>query len=64
MADDEKKISLALPGEWALQKVLGPVLTEFGDDIAKVYAKGRDKIVSAAYRKIEDPAFTMSYITG
>jgi hypothetical protein len=52
---DEKKLSIALPGEWALQKVLGPALTEIGEDLKKLYAKGRDKIIAAAYRKIPDP---------
>jgi hypothetical protein len=55
MADDEKKVSIALPGEWALQKVFGPALTEIGEDLKKLYAKGRDKLVAAAYRKIKDP---------
>ena len=32
MSEEEKKISLAIPGEWALQKVLGPTLTEIGEE--------------------------------
>jgi hypothetical protein len=55
MADDEKKIALALPGEWILQRVLGPVLTEIGEDLKNVYSKGRDNLTSAAYRKIPNP---------
>lgn len=55
MADDDKKVSIALPGEWALQKTLGPVLTEIGDDLKRLYSKGRDKIIEKAYKKIEDP---------
>ena len=55
MAEDEKTIALALPGEWALQKTLGPVLAEIGDDLKRLYAKGRDKIIDKAYKKIEDP---------
>ena len=55
MSDDEKKIAIALPGEWALQKAFGPALTEIGEDLKKIYAKGRDKLVAAAYRKIDNP---------
>ena len=55
MTDDDKKLSIALPGEWALQKTLGPVLTEIGDDLKRLYSKGRDKIIDKAYKKIEDP---------
>jgi len=55
MAEDEKKVSIALPGEWALQKAFGPALTEIGEDLKKIYAKGRDKLVAAAYRKIKNP---------
>lgn len=55
MSEEEKKLSIALPGEWALQKVFGPALTEMGEDLKKLYAKGRDKLVAAAYRKVKDP---------
>ena len=55
MADDEKKLVIALPGEWALQKTLGPVLSEIGEDLKKLYAKGRDNIISSAYKKIPNP---------
>lgn len=55
MLEDEKKVAIALPGEWALQKVFGPALTEIGEDLKKLYAKGRDKIISTAYRKISNP---------
>jgi hypothetical protein len=55
MAEEEKKLAIALPGEWALQKVFGPALTEIGEDFRKVYAKGRDKLVAAALRKVENP---------
>jgi hypothetical protein len=55
MTEDEKKLSIALPGEWALQKVLGPTLTEIGSDLQKLYAKGRDRIIAKAYRKIPNP---------
>jgi hypothetical protein len=55
MPEDEKKLSIALPGEWALQKAFGPALTEIGEDLKKIYAKGRDKLIAAAYRKIKNP---------
>ena len=54
MAEDNKKISVAIPGEWALQKVLGPLLGEIGEDLQKLYALGRDKIAQAAVRKIKN----------
>ncbi|MEK7060224.1 MAG: hypothetical protein AAB970_01220 [Patescibacteria group bacterium] len=53
--DDDKKVSIAIPGEWALKKVLGPVLGEIGEDLQKLYAFGRDKITQAAIRKIKNP---------
>lgn len=56
MSDSESKdLSIKLPGEWALQKAFGPVLTEMGEDIKRLYAVGRDKILAAGYRKIENP---------
>lgn len=55
MSEDDKKIAIALPGEWALQKAFGPALTEIGEDLKKIYAKGRDKLVAIAYRKVENP---------
>lgn len=51
---EDKNLAISLPGEWALQKVFGPVLSEVGEDIKKVYAKGRDRLISTAYRKIDD----------
>ena len=51
---EDKDLAIALPGEWALQKVFGPVLSEVGEDIKKVYAKGRDRLIATAYRKIDD----------
>ena len=45
----------ALPGEWALQKAFGPVLSEIGEDLKKIYAIGRDKILAAGYKKIRNP---------
>lgn len=53
MSESEgKELSIKLPGEWALQKAFGPVLTELGEDIKRMYAVGRDKILAAGYRKI------------
>lgn len=52
MAKEEKEFSVALPGEWALRKVLGPTLEEFGEDLKALYSKGRDNIIAAANRKI------------
>lgn len=53
MADtDEPKLAVALPGEWAIKKTFGPVLGEIGDDMKKLYALGRDKIIIAGYKKI------------
>lgn len=53
--DNNKKISISIPGEWALQKVLGPILEEIGSDFQKLYSTGRDKIIQAALRKIKSP---------
>ena len=55
MSEDEKKISIALPGEWAIRQVLGPTLAEVGEDLRKIYARGRDNIFSAARGKIQNP---------
>lgn len=52
---EEKKLSIAIPGEWIIQKTLGPTLEEMGQDIKKLYSVGRDKIINKAYRKIDDP---------
>lgn len=48
------KLPEKLPGEWALEKVLGPTFDEIGKDVKKLYVKGRDKITRAALNKIED----------
>ena len=45
----------ALPGEWALQRAFGPVLSEIGEDLKKLYAIGRDSILAAGYKKIANP---------
>ena len=41
-------------GEWALEKAFGPVLTEIGEDLKRLYAVGRDKILIAGYKKIKN----------
>ena len=51
---EEKKISIAVPGEWALKKVLGPTLDTLGEDFNKVYQIGRDKIIESAKKKIKN----------
>ena len=50
----ETGIEIALPGEWAVRKLLGPVLSEIGDDIKRLYAAGRDRILATAINKIDD----------
>lgn len=55
MSEHEKKeVSLSLPGEWALQKAFGPVLTEMGEDLKRLYAAGRDRILAVGYGKIHN----------
>src|SRR5262249_26299714 len=51
---EDRKVAIALPGEWALQKVLGPTLDLIGADLSKLYAAGRDRIVRAAAKKTEN----------
>lgn len=43
-----------LPGEWVFKKLLGPLLSEIGNDMVNLYTTGRDKIVQAASRKIKN----------
>lgn len=54
MSEPDKKLAIALPGEWAIQKAFGPALEEIGEDFRKLYKYGRDNIVLRAYRKIQD----------
>jgi len=66
MSEDEKTHSIAVPGEWAFRKMLGPTLDAFGEDLAKAYAAGRDRILAAATRKtpnLEDGGRTNLRIT-
>ena len=41
--------------EGIIQKVLGPTAIEVGKDLRKIYIGGRDRIFSAAHRKIRNP---------
>ncbi len=38
-----------------LQKVLGPVSEEVGEEFRRIYKAGREKILASAYRKLENP---------
>lgn len=49
---DEKELAIAVPGEWALKQAFGPVLGELGEDMKRLYATGRDKIIIAGFKKI------------
>lgn len=52
-----KNVKVALPGEWALEKTLGPTLEEIGVDLVTLYrgAKtGVSKIAFVAKRKISE----------
>ncbi len=53
MADgiDDKTHSVALPYEWAIKGVLGPTVDELGIDIAKLYEKGRDRLLEFTVKK-------------
>lgn len=50
----ETGVEIALPGEWAVKRLLGPVLSEIGDDIKRLYAAGRDRILATAINKVDD----------
>ena len=41
-------------GAYAARKILGPTLDAMGEDLKRLYAAGRDRVMSAAERKIED----------
>ena len=51
---DKKEIEVSVPGEWAVKKLLGPVLSELGEDFKRIYTLGRDKIIQVACRKTEN----------
>ena len=54
-SSDGLNVKIELPAEWAARRVLGPVLSEIGEDFKKLYVIGRDKIINAAHRKIDNP---------
>ena len=41
-------------GGWVAKKLLGPTLETIGDDLQKLYAAGRDRIVCRAAEKVDD----------
>jgi hypothetical protein len=41
----------AFPGEWAVQRLLGPTLDAVGADLQNVYEAARNKLLNAALRK-------------
>lgn len=43
-----------VPFEWALKRVLGPTLSELGEDFRRLYITGREKLIRTAQRKIPD----------
>jgi len=49
--DEQNQLSISVPGEWAVKKLLGPALDEVGSDLQKLYSIGRDKILAVALRK-------------
>lgn len=51
---DKKELEISIPGEWVVKKVFGPTLSELGDDLKRLYAKGRDKLIAVATRKVEN----------
>ena len=55
MTTDDSNVSIAMPGEWALKRAFGPVLEDLGQDLRRLYASGRDKILRNGYQKIQDP---------
>jgi hypothetical protein len=56
MANEEIIITTAIAaGGYVGAKLFGTALATMGDDINKLYAKGRDKIVEVATKKIDNP---------
>ena len=43
-----------IPGADAARRILGPTADLIGEDLAKLYAKGRDHLMRAATRKVAD----------
>lgn len=51
---DEKVLAAAVPGEWIAKGLLKPIISEIGDDLARVYRMGIDKLVSRGEAKVPD----------
>ena len=55
MASEEIAITSAIAvGGYIGTKLFGSALATVGDDINRLYVRGRDKIVEVASRKVED----------
>lgn len=50
--ENNKQITVSVPGEWVVKKLLGPTLEEIGKDLERLYKTGRDRIIVAATRKV------------
>ena len=52
---EEKKFALEIPFEWALKRLFGPVLEEYGEELRRWHVARRlNKIGDAAIRKVEN----------
>lgn len=54
MADEIVVTTALAAGSYVATKLFGPVIDTMGDDINKLYAKGRDKVFGVAVEKIPD----------
>ena len=54
MVDPVTATGFLVAAVWAGRKVLGPTFDEIGDDLRKLYAVGRDRIVKRAAEKVVD----------
>ena len=50
----KQEFEISIPGEWAIKKAFGPLLSELGEDLQRLYVVGRDRLLAAATRKIEN----------
>ena len=51
---DPVTTGVVVAGAWVGKKVLGPTLDAIGDDLKKLYAAGRDRIIERAAAKVDD----------
>lgn len=51
---DPVTTSVVVAGAWVGKKLLGPTLDAIGDDLQKLYAAGRDRIIGRAAAKVDD----------